>query len=152
MEFFSNRRSVDFSSLFSFSDISEKTQKHLYNVYSLILMCCITCACGMYINSAFIIRGFIMTILTLCLSFYLTYQTLNTNNSDNMRKLYLNSVAFLLGFITGPAMYHIADVDPQIIVQALIYTATAFVSFTLMSLYSKRRSLLFVGGIIACMI
>ena len=63
----------------------------------------------------------------------------------------LSAFAFQLGFLVGPAIHQIMAVSPEIIMQALLYTATAFVSFSAMSLFSKRRSMLFVGGIIACL-
>ena len=116
MDFFTNSRGVSLSALFTFKDISDKTQRHLYDVYSLIMMCCITCASGMYMNATFVMSGFIMTILTLVLAMYLTYQTLNRNNSETMRKLYLNGVAFLLGFLSGPLIHTIAEVEPKILV------------------------------------
>ena len=69
-----------------------------------------------------------------------------------MRLGCLAGLAFQLGFLVGPAMHMIIELDPQIVLQAVLYTATAFISFSLISLCSKRRSMLFVGGIIACLV
>ena len=41
------------------------------------------------------------------------------------------------------------SIDPVILVNALVYTAAIFVSFSLVSLISKRRSFLFLGGILS---
>jgi Bax inhibitor 1 len=43
-------------------------------------------------------------------------------------------------------------VKPELVMQAVVYTGAAFTSFSLVSLLSKRRSLLFVGSIIVCLI
>jgi hypothetical protein len=40
------------------------------------------------------------------------------------------------------------EYNPEIIFQAPLYTGAAFTSFSLLSLLSKRRSFLFLGGII----
>lgn len=66
--------------------------------------------------------------------------------------IYLAALAFQLGFLVGPAIHRIAEVNPKLLVQALLYTGMAFTSFSAISLFSKRRSLLFVGGIIVTMI
>jgi FtsH-binding integral membrane protein len=57
-----------------------------------------------------------------------------------------------MGFLVGPALHIIMEFEPQILVQALLYTSAAFTSFSLISLMSKRRSFLFLGGIIASLI
>lgn len=57
-----------------------------------------------------------------------------------------------MGFGAGPTMHSLMHFHPDIVIQALLYTATAFVSFSLVSLCSKRRSYLFVGSIIATII
>lgn len=64
----------------------------------------------------------------------------------------LAGIAFQMGFLVGPAMHLIVEVYPQIVLQAVLYTASAFTSFSLISLCSKRRSFLFIGGIIVSLI
>lgn len=58
-------------------------------------------------------------------------------------------MAFAMGYMVGPAMHLIAEVDQMIIVNAVVYTGIMFGSFTAISLLSKRRSYLFLGGVIA---
>lgn len=57
-----------------------------------------------------------------------------------------------MGYLVGPFMHYMMEVNPKIIFQALLYTASAFTSFSAIALFSKRRSMLFLGGIIATMI
>ena len=146
----SNSRS--FEGLFKFQDISPKTQQHLTRVYTVIMACCLFCATGMFLNSTMIFQGFLSTIFSLVCMIYFAYQVSNQKNTEFVRLSYLGGIAFFLGFMVGPMMHMLAEVHPQIIVQALLYTAVSFVSFTLISLYSKRRSYLYLGGIIMTMI
>ena len=57
-----------------------------------------------------------------------------------------------MGFMVGPGINHIAAVNPDILLQAVIYSAGAFGSFSAVSLFSQRRSFLFLGGIISTML
>lgn len=57
-----------------------------------------------------------------------------------------------MGFLVGPAMHMYFQINPKLVIQALLYTASAFTSFSAISLFSKRRSYLFLGGIIMTMI
>ena len=54
--------------------------------------------------------------------------------------------------MVGPAIHILADIHPQILIQAVAYTAISFVSFTALALFSKRRSYLFVGAIIITLV
>mmetsp|Transcript_10279 Transcript_10279/g.7682 ORF Transcript_10279/g.7682 Transcript_10279/m.7682 type:complete len:106 (+) Transcript_10279:297-614(+) len=65
---------------------------------------------------------------------------------------YLAGTTFFLGFLVGPMMHVLAEVEPGLLVQALFYTSGAFLSFSLLSVYSKRRSYLFLGGIISTLV
>lgn len=62
--------------------------------------------------------------------------------------MYLAALAFQMGFNLGPVMHLLVELEPMIVVQALLYTVCAFVSFSAISLFSKRRSYLFLGSII----
>ncbi len=62
------------------------------------------------------------------------------------------ALAFFLGFDVGPFMHQVADIYPGLLTEAGVYTTTAFASFSALSLFSKRRSYLFLGGIIMTMI
>jgi FtsH-binding integral membrane protein len=99
-------------------------------------------------NATFIVSGFFLHLASIILSVYLIYQVANKRNSEDMRMLYLAGLAFQLGFLIGPAIHMIYAFHPEILTQAVLYTATAFTSFSLISVLSKRRSMLFVGSII----
>lgn len=92
------------------------------------------------------------TILFMMLLTYFMYQTHNRQNPEATRIGYMLAAACALGFMAGPAMHHIAEVQPQILTQGVVYSGTAFGSFSAVALFSQRRSWLFLGGIISTMI
>merc|ERR1712178_169015 len=83
---------------------------------------------------------------------YLMYQVSSSYKPENERMGYMWALAFCLGFLVGPAMHQIVELDPSIIMNAVFITGVMFASFTAVSLYSKRRSYLFLGGIISSLI
>ena len=82
---------------------------------------------------------------------YATYQISNRNNSENTQIGWLFCLAFAMGFMVGPGINHFAEVNPELLTQAVVYTGGAFGSFSAVSLFSQRRSFLFLGGIIVTM-
>jgi hypothetical protein len=158
MDYFSGNqhRPRDTSSLlktvFNFSHISEKTQSHLTKVYSFLICLSFICAFGMYMNATYIVSGFFLNLISIVLSIYLIFQVANKSNSEDKRMVCLSAFAFQLGFLVGPALHHLVQVNPEIVIQAVSYTGVAFTSFSLISLMSKRRSYLFVGGIIVTLV
>ena len=107
----------------------------------------------MYANATFIVSGFLLNLCSIILSIYLIVQIADKRgNSEDKRMGCLAGLSFQLGFLVGPAMHSLIEYEPQLVIQALLYTATAFVSFSLVSLCSKRRSMLFLGGVNACLV
>lgn len=129
-------------------DISDKTRQHLKNVYTLLFFMTFICASGMYLNATFsFAQNFIFHIASIALSIYLMCYVSNPMNPENSRKYALAALAFQLGFNLGPAIHQIAAFKPEILSKAILYTGCAFTSFTGVALFSKRRSMLFLGGI-----
>lgn len=137
--------------ILSMKDVSEKTRAHLTRVYSTLLTATGTCALGMWLNATFIIQGFLLMMAFIGLSAFCTYQTRNPVNSENVQIAYMLGLAFSMGFISGPGINHFAEVKPELLLQAVLYTMGAFGSFTAVSLFSQRRSFLFLGGIASSM-
>jgi len=132
-------------------DISEKTRAHLTRVYSTLLTSTLSCVVGMYLNSTFMFTGFLMTLASIFGMIYFMYQVNSSSNSESTQIGYLLAFAFFMGFQAGPGIHHIAAVDPQMLTQAVAYTGTSFASFSAISLFSQRRTFLFLGGVIMTM-
>ena len=142
----------DFNTILSMNDISPKTQAHLTRVYLALLGATGACATGMYINATIIMTGFLMMIGFMIFMAYATYQIKNQNNSEATQVMWMLLAAFFMGFIVGPGINAFAEVKPELLTQAAIYSTTAFSSFSAVSLLSQRRSFLFLGGVIMTMI
>ena len=136
---------------FTFKDVSAKTQEHLKQVYFNLGLCTMTCALGMYMNAYTVVSGFIAQFAAMIGMAYMTYKVSNTYESESSRLGYLKALSFCMGYLVGPLIHHLAEFEPMILIQAVSYTAIMFLSFTAISLFSKRRSYLFLGGIIVTM-
>lgn len=141
----------DLNTIFSMKDVSDKTRAHLTRVYTCLLTATGTCALGMYTNATLMLGGFIFMILFMIAFAYGIYQIRSPHNSENTQIGWLLLIAFSLGFITGPGIHHIAAIQPELVTQAALYTTGAFGSFSAVSLFSQRRSFIFLGGIIVTM-
>lgn len=150
--FFAQHNFDRMSALFKMEDISPKTQTHLRNVYGNLMTCTGICALGMYLNAYTILSGFFATILIFIGMAYAMYKVTNIYESEHTRIGYLWALAFGMGFMVGPVMHHLAEFEPMILVQAVSYTTIIFGSFTAISIFSKRRSYLFLGGIISSIV
>ena len=82
---------------------------------------------------------------------YLIYQVKNPQRSESEQIGFMLLISFIMGFVTGPGINMIAEVAPELLIQAALYSSAAFGSFSAVSLFSKRRSYLFLGGIIMTM-
>ena len=121
---------------------------HLRKVYTLLTFMTLFCTAGAYLNASFVIaQNFIFHIASIAFSIYLVCYVSNVYKPENNRKYALALLAFQLGFNIGPALHHIGHYQPDILIKAVGFTATAFISFTCMALFSKRRSFMFLGGI-----
>lgn len=140
--------SPNWNSIFSMTDISEKTRTHLVAVYLQLLFCTGSSILGAYLNRHFLMEGFFALIASIAVLGYCGYQVSNRQNPEDSRKGFLYLIAFFMGFLIGPAMHIIQVLEPVILRQAAVYTTTAFSSFSGLALFSRRRSFLFLGGII----
>ena len=153
MQMFSDFHSMDrMKALFEFKDISEKTQTHLRNVYGNLMVCTLICSLGMYLNAYTVFSGFISQFIFMIGMAYGMYKVTNIYEPEQTRMGYLWAVAFSMGFLVGPVMHHLAEFEPMILIQAVSYTSIIFGSFTAIAVFSKRRSYIFLGGIISSII
>lgn len=153
--FATSRNHVNFdkiSAMFKMDDVSPKTQIHLKNVYGNLAGCTAVCALGMYINAYTILSGMFVQFAFLIGMAYLVSKVSNVYEDEKTRLGYLWALAFSMGFLVGPLMHHLAEFEPSILINAVFCTTIIFGSFTAMALFTKRRSMLFLGGIISSLV
>ena len=153
MNFFGDNIKVDrLGAMFKLHDISEKTQQHLTKVYGNVMMCALICAAGMWINAHTVLSGFFASILIMAGMSFFTYKICFSYASEQERMGYMWAQAFSMGFLVGPAMHAIAEIQPEIITTAVGITSVMFASFSAISIFSKRRSFLFLGSLITSIV
>lgn len=136
--------------LFSFSEISPKTQTHLRNVYALLAVLVLNAALGTWF-AIWMDIGTRFATLGLVLSLVLTIFIVASAGNPALQTARLVAAAFF-AFVNGcsiaPLVNLAITIDPALIVTALSTSVVIFASFTGAALYSRRRSLLFLGGLL----
>ena len=69
--------------------------------------------------------------------------------SERLRLGGLLALGFLQGWQVGPLTRSFFEIDPEIVLSAVIGTFLAFVSFSGAALFSRRRSYLYLGGLLS---
>jgi FtsH-binding integral membrane protein len=78
------------------------------------------------------------------------YLAMDQNKADYQRRVaVIGGFGFLQGLSLGPLINHTVHVDPSILVTAFLATTTIFACFTGAALLAKRRSYLYLGGILS---
>jgi Bax inhibitor 1 len=142
-------RPINWNALLSFSNIPKDIQLHLKNVYATLAMGLLTAATGAYMHILynFMQASILTSLLSLGLMLAIFFIPHRRENIPTRMLCFLGA-AFCMGIGLGPLLSHVKDIDPSIIPSAFMGTAVIFISFTLSALWSKRRSFLFLGGIL----
>ena len=149
MDYFTGR-TTNLSAVFKMNDVSDKTKTHLTKVYGQLAICTGLLAVGMYLNSSVVlIQGFVSQMLIVMALGYAMWQVFDVYQPEQTRMNWLMAIAFFKGTLLGPMIHLVAEIEPEILINAIVYTSIMFASFTAISLFSKRRSYLFLGGVIS---
>ncbi|KAF5928543.1 hypothetical protein HPG69_015149 [Diceros bicornis minor] len=142
-------RKINFDALLKFSHITPSTQQHLKKVYASFALCMFVAAAGSYVHvvTRFIQAGLLSALGSLGLMIWLM-ATPHSHETEQKRLGLLAGFAFLTGVGLGPALELCIAINPSILPTAFMGTAMIFTCFTLSALYARRRSYLFLGGIL----
>lgn len=130
----------------SINSLRAPIRLHLRNVYICLFLCIIATGFGAFISSKWMQDLSISGTGTLI---FLVLLVRTANNSGKRAKM---RIAFLLGFTTlagasiEPHLKRVSDVDPKIIVTALIRTTIIFGSLTVLAILARRRRWLYLGS------
>lgn len=139
----------DMANVFKMNDYSSQTQNHLSQVY-LSLMLCLLAASGGAATSMY----FRMTTNMSMLGVLGAMGMLMWINSDlrkdqvQRRMGLLCGFGFFKGMSLGPLISMAVYVDPSLIVTALLGTVAVFSCFAAAAVVAKRRSYLYLGGML----
>jgi len=133
--------------LFDTQLLSEKTKKHLQNVYYEmtigLLVTALSCFVGQYMIELLSVLFIPLCIAQLGLIIYMVY-----SNSHNKHS-YFYAFTALEGLTLTPLVHTANIIDNTIVFTALTTTIITFGSFSYLSLKTNKRSVLYFGGILA---
>lgn len=144
---FNSFGSVDFGSIFKLNDLTSDIQKHLARVYILLIACMLSASIGVVINMYTGIGNFFTIIASIGLMWWL--KTDQRKNEILRRSAILCAFGFFQGCSLSGLIDHVIRVDPSILITALAGTAAIFGCFSLAAVVAKRRSYLFLGGLLS---
>ncbi|KAK2585953.1 hypothetical protein KPH14_010531 [Odynerus spinipes] len=128
-------------------------RKHLKNVYGCLSLSTISVAVGAYVHMyTQLLQASLLTTLGTLGLFCALLLTPDNGKNQKLRLGYLMGFAFLSGVGLGPLLEIVINIDPSIVVTALIGTAVLFVSFSISALLAERGHWLYLGGIIFSML
>lgn len=149
MDGFFNRPPPDIPTLLKFNDISPAVQSHLASVYRLLSLGILLAAGGAALTVQFPALGGMSVLFgigAIVVAMYL-YST-RTNDFTIRRSAMLAIFSLLKGLSLGGLVGAMLD-EPQLIVTAFLGTFLIFASFSGVALFSKRRSMLYIGGLLS---
>jgi len=116
-------------------------------VYACIASASLVAAVGAYVHCSGIWEGGILSALgSIILITMLAFSRNPEGKDDATRFMYLNGLALCTGMSTGPLIDTVWDLDPSIVVSALLYTCVVFTCFTLSALIAPDGKYLALGG------
>lgn len=140
------KRPIKLSSLTDFSQLNKTARSHLKNVYSCLAIAMLAAGAGSYAHLfTFLQAGLLSMVATIGLLVWLG-MTPNDGHNQGKRLGLLSGFAFFSGMNLGPLMMHVTRIDPTIVPTAFMATTVIFGCFSLVALYSERRSYLFLLG------
>jgi len=146
---FGNKNSFDISILFKNTDIREEIRSHLVKVYSTLALTVAAAMIGAAAHVQFNIGGIITALATFAIMF-----ALGTDQEKNPTKrvALLSAFGFFQGCSLGPLVELGLRADPSILITAFLGTTCVFVCFTVVALFARRRSLLFLAGTLSSLL
>lgn len=146
---FNSFSNISIEKLFDLKDYSNDVKKHLINVYISLIFCLLSTSFGVFITLFYqLYLGSMITFFTsLGLMFWIQF---DQNKHDyNKRLILLCLFGFFQGLSIAPLIDLAIDVDPAIVMTAVLGTLTIFTCFSAAAFTSQRRSYLFLGGMIS---
>jgi FtsH-binding integral membrane protein len=146
MEFF-DRAQPELEKLFTMNHLKRDTRQHMKKVYSALTLTLLAAAGGAMLANFYPLLA--NPFLVLAGSLYLVFNLAGKQGSTRERMVKL----ILLGGLTGaglrPLLNYTIMVNPNIIPTAFILTSSIFICFSLVSLLTEQRSLLYLGSMLA---
>ncbi|CAM9590067.1 unnamed protein product [Chrysoparadoxa australica] len=136
----------DFTGIWKAADLSPAVQSHVVHVYQALAATVLMASCGAMLHMQTHLGGICTAIASMLTLGWLGRDQDNENETKRM------SILLLFGLFKGMTVGGIVEaamiIDPALVLIALVATTTVFVCFSLAALVAKRRSYLYLGGIL----
>jgi Bax inhibitor 1 len=141
--------SMDFQEALKFQEISPRTQAHLSKVYMVLTGLAGSCALGVSLNIMFHIGGFLSFLSGIFCLLYVIF----TNEKSSGRLVAVLLFGLLEGLNIGPLVEVAAEIDPAIVLTALLASLGIFTCFSIAALKSDRSQNMYLGAVLSsCML
>lgn len=131
--------------LLNMTPLDSVLQKHLRKVYTSLGGLTLFCALGAYAQMQ---AGISLQFLSVLLTFgTLMYFHSLPSHSPQRRPLFY-AFGFLEGWTLGPLMSLLMEIDPSIVFTSALAAAAVFVSLSVSAFFAKRRSYMYLGGVL----
>lgn len=145
----SNLSDFSLSSVFKMNDYSRQTQDHLFQVYLSLLLCVMAASCGAAASMYFQLTSDVSMLGTLASMGMLMWIHWDMKKEEIQRRMgMLCGFGFFQGMTLGPLIQLATYIDPSLVVTAFLGTVAVFGCFTASAMIAKRRSYLYLGGIL----
>lgn len=142
------RGGISFDSVLKFHDISPRVQAHLGKVYLTLAAALAVSSLGTAFSIYTGLGGFLAVIgFMVCVPWLLSVPA--APGMLRKRQMLLGGAAFSQGMLLGPLVNVAIQVHPGTLITALLGTSVVFACFTGAALLSKRRSYLYLGGLLS---
>jgi len=147
MSFGSSHRSFSFDKIFANSDLDDRLRTHLTRVYATLGMTLGCATAGAAFDLYYRIGGIMTTLVTLGLMVMLGVD--RDKQATSRRLATIAGFGFFKGVSLGPLVSVALATDTSIVGTALLGTCTIFACFSVSAIYAKRRSYLYLSGLLS---
>lgn len=140
-----NANKMSAEALSNFNDIKPATKTHLTKVYATLAMSLLVSAIGCGLHVMYHVGGGWSGLVCLGLLMWLQF---SDRNNEQLRIGIMAGFCLFEGLSIGPLVDQSLFIDPSIVVTAFLGATSIFACFTAASLFSKQRSLLYLGGML----
>jgi len=140
-------RNIDWDALGKTATLSPVVRQHLTKVYTTLAAALLFAAAGSIVEIlTHTFAGFFSLIALIGLIIWFAV----TDPAQVQTRLgLLFSIAFAQGVFMAPLIQHTLSIDPTIVSTAFLGTTCVFACFSGFALFSERRSLLYIGGMLS---
>eukprot|EP01116_Phalansterium_solitarium_P007050 TRINITY_DN19526_c0_g1_i1.p1 TRINITY_DN19526_c0_g1~~TRINITY_DN19526_c0_g1_i1.p1 ORF type:complete len:261 (-),score=39.67 TRINITY_DN19526_c0_g1_i1:139-840(-) len=137
---------VNWSAVGKFHDIGPHIRAHVINVYVTLAATVLAGALGSLLYLSYHVGGTWSSLGGFALLIWLS----SVPQEDvSKRTSILAGFGVLQGLSVGPLLEAVIDIDPKIVVTAFLGTVVVFGCFSASALYARRRSYLYLGGMLS---